>query len=469
MTKENIADKGQANSLWGGRFGAGPAQIMEKINASIDFDKILYAQDIRGSKAHCHMLIAQGIISAADGDKILAGLDQVKDEIEAGNFTYDAKLEDIHMHVESRLTEIIGDAAGRLHTARSRNDQVATDFKLWTRDAMDQLDGALKGLQLALVAKAQQHADVILPGFTHLQSAQPVTFGHHLLAYFEMFTRDRDRLRDARERLNECPLGAAALAGTSFPIDRHQTSAALDFRAPTANSLDSVSDRDFALEFLSGAAISAIHISRLAEEIVIWSSAQFNFIDLSDKFTTGSSIMPQKRNPDAAELCRAKAGRIIGALNSLLIVMKGLPLAYSKDMQEDKEATFDAANAFALIIAAMTGMIDDMTVNENAMKSSTENGFITATDLADWLVRVLDMPFRNAHHVTGSLVALAEKKGCDLDGLTLAEMQEVDAKITEDVFSVLDVESSVASRTSFGGTAPDQVRRQVKAAKARIK
>ncbi len=468
MTKENITDKGQANSLWGGRFGAGPAEIMEKINASIDFDKILYAQDIRGSKAHCHMLMTQGIISADDGDKILAGLDQVRHEIEAGNFTYDAKLEDIHMHVESRLTEIIGDAAGRLHTARSRNDQVATDFKLWTRDAMDQLDGALKGLQLALVAKAQQHADVILPGFTHLQSAQPVTFGHHLLAYFEMFTRDRDRLRDARERLNECPLGAAALAGTSFPIDRQQTSDALDFRAPTANSLDSVSDRDFALEFLSGAAISAIHISRLAEEIVIWSSAQFNFIDLSDKFTTGSSIMPQKRNPDAAELCRAKAGRIIGALNSLLIVMKGLPLAYSKDMQEDKEATFDAANAFALIIAAMTGMIEDMRVNENAMKSSTENGFITATDLADWLVRVLDMPFRNAHHVTGSLVALAEKKGCDLDGLTLAEMQEVDAKITEDVFSVLDVESSVASRTSFGGTAPDQVRRQVKAAKARI-
>ncbi len=468
MTKENITDKGQANSLWGGRFGAGPAQIMEKINASIDFDKILYAQDIRGSKAHCHMLMTQGIISAADGDKILAGLDQVKDEIEDGNFTYDAKLEDIHMHVESRLTEIIGDAAGRLHTARSRNDQVATDFKLWTRDAMDQLDEALKGLQLALVAKAQQHADVILPGFTHLQSAQPVTFGHHLLAYFEMFTRDRGRLRDARERLNECPLGAAALAGTSFPIDRQQTSDSLNFRAPTANSLDSVSDRDFALEFLSGAAISAIHISRLAEEIVIWSSAQFNFISLSDKFTTGSSIMPQKRNPDAAELCRAKAGRIIGALNSLLIVMKGLPLAYSKDMQEDKEATFDAANAFALIIAAMTGMIEDMTVNENAMKSSTENGFITATDLADWLVRVLDMPFRNAHHVTGSLVALAEKKGCDLDGLTLAEMQEVDANITEDVFSVLDVESSVASRTSFGGTAPDQVRRQVKAAKARI-
>ncbi|MCF6215334.1 MAG: argininosuccinate lyase [Emcibacter sp.] len=468
MDKENIAEKGQANSLWGGRFGAGPAEIMEKINASIDFDKILYAQDIRGSKAHCQMLMTQGIISAGDGDKILAGLDQVKDEIEAGNFTYDAKLEDIHMHVESRLTEIIGDAAGRLHTARSRNDQVATDFKLWTRDAMDQLDGALKGLQLALVAKAQQHADVILPGFTHLQSAQPVTFGHHLLAYFEMFTRDRDRLRDARGRLNECPLGAAALAGTSFPIDRRQTSDSLNFRAPTANSLDSVSDRDFALEFLSSAAISAIHISRLAEEIVIWSSAQFNFISLSDKFTTGSSIMPQKRNPDAAELCRAKAGRIIGALNSLLIVMKGLPLAYSKDMQEDKEATFDAANAFALIIAAMTGMIDDMTVNENAMKSSTENGFITATDLADWLVRVLDMPFRKAHHVTGSLVALAEKKGCDLDGLTLAEMQEVDATITEDVFSVLDVESSVASRTSFGGTAPDQVRMQVKAAKERI-
>ncbi len=461
-------EKTTANSLWGGRFAVGPAEIMEKINASIDFDKILYAQDIRGSKAHCRMLMAQNIISAKDGEQILTGLDQVKAEIEAGNFTYDAKLEDIHMHVESRLTEIIGEAAGRLHTARSRNDQVATDFKLWVRDAMDQMDLALKALQTTLVAKAEKNAGVILPGFTHLQSAQPVTFGHHLLAYFEMFTRDRDRLRDARGRLNECPLGAAALAGTSFPIDRFLVADDLKFRKPTANSLDSVSDRDFALEFLSIAAICATHVSRLAEEIVLWSSAQFNFIALSDKFTTGSSIMPQKRNPDAAELCRAKSGRIIGALNSLLVVMKGLPLAYSKDMQEDKEATFDAANAFALIIAAMTGMIDDMTVNEDSMMASTQNGFITATDLADWLVRVLNMPFRRAHHVTGTLVALAEGKGCDLDGLTLAEMQSVEPEISEGVFSVLTVESSVASRTSFGGTAPDQVRAQVKAALTRI-
>lgn len=468
MASKKDISSGTANSLWGGRFEVGPAEIMEKINASIDFDKILYAQDIRGSKAHCQMLMAQDIITSEDGEKILAGLDQVKAEIEAGNFTYDAALEDIHMHVESRLAEIIGESAGRLHTARSRNDQVATDFKLWVRDAMDQMDQALSGLQTALVTKAEQNAHVILPGFTHLQSAQPVTFGHHLMAYFEMFTRDRDRLRDARGRLNECPLGAAALAGTSFPIDRFQTADSLNFRKPTANSLDSVSDRDFALEFLSIAAICATHVSRLAEEIVIWSSAQFNFISLSDKFTTGSSIMPQKRNPDAAELCRAKSGRIIGALNSLLVVMKGLPLAYSKDMQEDKEATFDAANAFALIIAAMTGMVGDMTINEDKMKSSTENGFITATDLADWLVRVLDMPFRNAHHVTGSLVALAEQKGCDLDGLTLEEMQSVEKNITEDVFSVLTVESSVASRTSFGGTAPEQVLAQVKAAKERI-
>ncbi|PHZ84374.1 argininosuccinate lyase [Paremcibacter congregatus] len=468
MASEKDTTASQANSMWGGRFAAGPAEIMEQINASIDFDKILYAQDIQGSKAHCQMLMDQKIISGDDGAAILKGLDQVKGEIEAGNFTYDAKLEDIHMHVETRLKEIIGDAAGRLHTARSRNDQVATDFKLWVRDTMDQMDQALKMLQTALVTKAEQHADVILPGFTHLQSAQPVTFGHHMLAYFEMFTRDRDRLRDARGRLNECPLGAAALAGTSFPIDRTQTAEALNFRKPTANSLDSVSDRDFALEFLSVAAISATHVSRLAEEIVIWSSAQFNFVSLSDQFTTGSSIMPQKRNPDAAELCRAKAGRIIGALNSLLVVMKGLPLAYSKDMQEDKEATFDAARAYALVITAMSGMVDDMTVNAAAMKASTAAGFITATDLADWLVRVLDMPFRNAHHVTGSLVALAEKKGCDLDGLTLAEMQTVESRITDDVFSVLTVESSVASRVSYGGTAPSQVLAQVENARRRI-
>jgi len=466
--QNNNKDNNQANRLWGGRFAVGPAEIMEQINASIDFDKNLYAQDIQGSKAHCHMLVAQKIISGEDGDKILSGLDQVRGEIEDGNFTYDAALEDIHMHIESRLSEIIGDAAGRLHTARSRNDQVATDFKLWVRGAMDQMDRALKNLQTTLVDKAHAHAHVILPGFTHLQSAQPVTFGHHLLAYFEMFTRDRDRLRDARGRLNECPLGAAALAGTSFPIDRFNTADALKFRKPTANSLDSVSDRDFALEFLSVAAISATHVSRLAEEIVLWSSAQFNFISLSDQFTTGSSIMPQKRNPDAAELCRAKAGRIIGALNSLLVVMKGLPLAYSKDMQEDKEATFDAANAFSLVIAAMSGMISDMNVNEAEMKAATASGYITATDLADWLVRKLDMPFRQAHHVTGTLVALAEKKGCDLDGLTLAEMQKVEKSITDDIFSILGVESSVASRVSYGGTAPEQVLIQVEAARQRI-
>ncbi|WP_321395130.1 argininosuccinate lyase [Emcibacter sp.] len=461
-------DKKSANALWGGRFAAGPAEIMEKINASIDFDKQLYAQDIQGSKAHCKMLVAQDIISRADGDAILQGLDQVREEIEAGKMTWDPALEDIHMHVESRLKEIIGEPAGRLHTARSRNDQVATDFKLWVRDAIDQMDGALKGLQTALVEKADKYADVILPGFTHLQSAQPVTFGHHLLAYFEMFSRDRGRLQDARARLNECPLGAAALAGTSFNTDRFMTASELGFDRPTANSLDSVSDRDFALEFLGTASICATHVSRLAEEIVIWSSAQFDYINLSHKFTTGSSIMPQKKNPDAAELCRAKAGRIIGALNSLLIVMKGLPLAYSKDMQEDKEATFDAANAFSLVIAAMTGMVDDMEVKADKMLASTARGFITATDLADWLVRVLGMPFRDAHHVTGTLVAKAEQKGCDLDGLTLAEMQAVEASITDDVFCVLSVEDSVASRTSYGGTAPVQVREQVKAARKRL-
>ncbi|WP_417316779.1 argininosuccinate lyase [Emcibacter sp.] len=461
-------DNKSANALWGGRFAAGPAEIMEKINASIDFDKLLYAQDIQGSKAHCRMLAAQGIISREDSEAILKGLDQVKAEIEAGNFTYDPKLEDIHMHVESRLKEIIGEPAGRLHTARSRNDQVATDFKLWIRDAIDQMDEALKALQTALVDKADKYAEVILPGFTHLQSAQPVTFGHHLLAYFEMFSRDRGRLQDARARLNESPLGAAALAGTSFDTDRFMTAKELGFDRPTANSLDSVSDRDFALEFMASASICATHVSRLAEEIVIWSSAQFDYINLSHKFTTGSSIMPQKKNPDAAELCRAKAGRIIGALNSLLIVMKGLPLAYSKDMQEDKEATFDAANAFSLVIAAMTGMVDDMEVKADKMLASTQNGFITATDLADWLVRVLNMPFRDAHHVTGTLVAKAEEKGCDLDGLSLDEMQAVEARITDDVFSVLSVENSVASRTSYGGTAPVRVREQVKAARERL-
>ena len=461
-------NKPKANTLWGGRFEGGVSDIMEKINASIDFDKVLYTQDIKGSIEHCKMLVANNIISAEDGKAIQEGLRQIKQEIAAGEFTFSAKLEDIHMNIEARLTEIIGPAAGRLHTARSRNDQVATDFKLWVRDACDQADEALKALQMALVEKAEENADVILPGFTHLQSAQPVTFGHHLLAYFEMFTRDRDRFGDARKRLNECPLGAAALAGTSFPIDRHQTAEALGFDRPTANSMDSVSDRDFALEFMAAASISAIHVSRLAEEMVTWSCAQFNFIQMSDSFTTGSSIMPQKRNPDAAELCRGKSGRIIASLNSLLITMKGLALTFSKDMQEDKEATFDAVDTYSLIIAAMTGMVEDMKVNKDKMRAATDVGFITATDLADWVVRVLGLPFRNAHHITGLLVSLAEKKGCDLDGLSLEEMQSVEPLITEDVFSVLSVEKSVESRVSFGGTATSEVLKQVNFARKRI-
>ena len=460
--------KPKANSLWGGRFEGGVSDIMEKINASIDFDKLLYRQDIQGSIEHCRMLAATGIISCEDAKIIQSGLEKIEGEIEAGEFQFSSALEDIHMNIEARLTEIIGSTAGRLHTARSRNDQVATDFKLWVRQACDQTDEALKALQLALVKKAEENADVIIPGFTHLQSAQPVTFGHHMLAYFEMFTRDRGRFKDVRKRLNECPLGAAALAGTSFPIDRNQTSDALGFDRPTANSMDTVSDRDFALEFMSAAAISAIHVSRLAEEMITWSCAQFKFIEMSDSFTTGSSIMPQKRNPDAAELCRGKSGRIIGSLNSLLITMKGLPLTFSKDMQEDKEATFDVVETYSLILAAMTGMVLDMTINVKEMKHATETGFITATDLADWVVRVLGLPFRNAHHITGSIVALAEKKGCDLNGLSLEEMQSVEPKITNDVFNVLSVENSVSSRVSYGGTAPLKVLEQVENAKERI-
>ncbi len=457
-----------ANALWGGRFGAGPAEIMEKINASIGFDHRLYRQDIAGSRAHCRMLVAQRIIAEADGAAILQGLDQVEAEIAAGKMAFDPKLEDIHMHVESRLKEIIGEAAGRLHTARSRNDQVATDFRLWVRDAIDAIDGALHELLAALIDRAEDYADAVMPGFTHLQAAQPVTFGHHLLAYGEMFSRDRGRFADCRRRLNECPLGVAALAGTSYPIDREMTASALGFDRPTANSLDAVSDRDFALEFLSAASITAVHLSRLAEEIVLWASAQFGFIALSDAFTTGSSIMPQKRNPDAAELARAKAGRVIGALNSLLIVMKGLPLAYSKDMQEDKEATFDAANALALSLTAMTGMVRDLTANRQRMASAAGVGFTTATDLADWLVQRLSMPFRRAHHVAGSLVKLAEEKGCGLEALTLADMQGVEPAITAEVFTVLGVENSVKSRTSFGGTAPTRVREAARRARERL-
>ncbi|MEW5726462.1 MAG: argininosuccinate lyase [Pseudomonadota bacterium] len=455
------------SSMWGGRFAGGPAAIMQRINASIDFDKRLYAQDIRGSKAHCRMLVRQGIIAAEDGDAILAGLDTVLQEIEAGDFPFSTALEDIHMNVEARLAELIGDAAGRLHTARSRNDQVATDFRLWVRDAIDGMDGALKELQAALITRAEEHAGTVMPGFTHLQAAQPVTMGHHLLAYVEMFGRDRGRLRDARARLNECPLGSAALAGTSFPIDRHFTAAELGFAGPMRNSLDGVSDRDFALEFMSTAAICAVHLSRLAEELVVWTSAQFRFVRLSDGFTTGSSIMPQKRNPDAAELVRAKTGRVIGDLNALLIVMKGLPLAYSKDMQEDKEPAFEVADTMELSIAAMTGMIRDMTVNKEVLAQAAGAGFTTATDIADWCVRELKIPFRRAHHVAGSLVKLAEAKGCDLPDLTLDEMRGVEPGITEEARAVLSVASSVASRTSFGGTAPDRVREQAADARAR--
>ena len=435
---------------------------MEEINASIGFDRRLFAQDIAGSKAHAAMLAKQGIISKSDAANIRKGLDAVQAEIEAGTFTFSRALEDIHLNVESRLKELIGPAAGRLHTARSRNDQVATDFRLYVRDTIDHLDGQLKDLQRALAEKAETHAATIMPGFTHLQVAQPVTFGHHCLAYAEMLARDRSRLADARKRMNENPLGAAALAGTSFPIDRHATARALGFDRPTRNSLDTVADRDFVLETLSACAICAVHLSRLAEEIVIWSTAQFRFVTLSDRFTTGSSIMPQKRNPDAAELVRAKPGRIIGALIALLTVMKGLPLTYSKDMQEDKEPAFDAFDSLSLAIAATTGMVKDMVPDADEMRKAAASGFSTATDLADWLVRTLKMPFREAHHVTGSLVALAETEGCGLPDLPLSVMHSVEPRITRDVYKVLTVENSVASRKSFGGTAPRNVRREAK-------
>ncbi len=457
-----------ANELWGGRFAKGPAEIMERINASIDFDRRLYRQDITGSMAHSSMLMDQGIISREDGEKIQEGLQTILREIEAGNFKTDPALEDIHMHVEARLRELIGDPAGRLHTGRSRNDQVATDMRLWVRDTMDHLDGELKALQEALLGQADAEADTVMPGFTHLQAAQPVTFGHHMLAYLEMFSRDRARLKDARARLNECPLGSAALAGTSFPIDREMTAKELGFDRPTANSLDGVSDRDFALEFLSVASICSMHLSRLAEEIVIWSSAQFRFVECSDSFSTGSSIMPQKKNPDAAELIRGKAGRSAGAFTCLLMMMKGLPMTYGKDMQEDKEPVFDAADNLQLCLAAMSGMISDISVNRVVMKNASGAGFTTATDLADWLVRRLDMPFRNAHHVTGSLVKLAETKDCGLEDLTLADMQTVESSITDEVFEVLGVDNSVASRVSYGGTAPSNVRAQVASWKQRL-
>ena len=457
-----------ANQMWGGRFSAGPDAIMEAINASIGFDQRMAAQDIAGSRAHAAMLAATGVISDTDAKVIREGLLTVLSEIETGKFEFSAALEDIHMNVEARLKELIGDPAGRLHTARSRNDQVATDFRLWVRDQLDAAEAGLIALIRALLGQAEAGADWVMPGFTHLQTAQPVTWGHHMMAYVEMFGRDLGRVRDARARMNESPLGAAALAGTSFPIDRDMTAKALGFDAPCANSLDAVSDRDFALEFLSVASICAMHLSRLAEELVIWSSAQFRFVSMSDKWSTGSSIMPQKRNPDAAELIRAKIGRIFGANTALMMVMKGLPLAYSKDMQEDKEQVFDAADNWMLALAAMEGMVRDMSANRAALAAAAGSGFSTATDLADWLVRVLGLPFREAHHVTGALVALAETKGCDLPDLSLADMQSVHAGITSDVFAVLGVENSVNSRISYGGTAPAQVRAQIARWKDRL-
>ncbi|MCV6823290.1 MULTISPECIES: argininosuccinate lyase [Halocynthiibacter] len=450
-----------SNQMWGGRFAAGPDAIMEAINASIGFDKRMASQDIEGSRAHAAMLASAGIITDSDAEAIREGLLTVLSEIETGEFPFSTALEDIHMNVESRLKEIIGEPAGRLHTGRSRNDQVATDFRLWVRDQVDAAIEGLEALIRALLKQAEAGADWVMPGFTHLQVAQPVTWGHHMMAYVEMFGRDLSRFRDARKRMNESPLGSAALAGTSFPIDRHMTAEALGFDRPAANSLDAVADRDFALEFLATSSITAMHLSRFAEELVIWSSAQFRFVALSDRFSTGSSIMPQKKNPDAAELIRAKIGRILGAMVGLFTVMKGLPLTYSKDMQEDKEQVFDAADSLMLALAAMTGMVADMTANRENLEIAAATGFSTATDLADWLVRELNMPFRDAHHVTGTLVALAESKSCDLPDLTLSDMQSVHEHITEDVFNVLGVHNSVASRTSYGGTAPSLVRAQI--------
>ncbi|MFY9697371.1 MAG: argininosuccinate lyase [Rhodoplanes sp.] len=451
-----------SNKMWGGRFTSEPAAIMAEINASIDVDRRLFRQDIAASKAHAEMLAKQGIISVKDGKAIARGLDDVLAEIESGRFAFKRELEDIHMNVEARLHKLIGPAAGRLHTARSRNDQVATDFKLWVRDAIDDIDGLLAGYQRVLAEKALAHAATIMPGFTHLQPAQPVTFGHHLLAYVEMTARDRGRFTDARTRLNECPLGAAALAGTSFPIDRTMTARKLGFARPAANSLDAVADRDFVLETLAAAAITAVHLSRFAEEIVIWTSPLVGFLTLSDAFTTGSSIMPQKRNPDAAELVRAKTGRIVGALDALLMVMKGLPLAYQKDMQEDKEAAIDALTGLSLCIAAMTGMVADMQPDTRRMEAAAAQGYATATDLADWLVRELDMPFREAHHVTGRIVAAAERLGVALDALPLDEIRAIEPRIGPEALRVLSVRNSVKTRTSLGGTAPKNVRAQAK-------
>ena len=463
-----MSDNNSSNAMWGGRFANGPDAIMESINASIDFDKRMAVQDIAGSIAHATMLAKQNIITASDAEAIKEGLLTILSEIENGTFEYSKALEDIHMNIESRLKEIIGEPAGRLHTGRSRNDQVATDFKLWTRDQCDAIIEGLTELMKALIDQADAGADTVMPGFTHLQVAQPVTWGHHMMAYVEMFARDRSRFLDARTRMNESPLGAAALAGTGFPIDRHDTAQALGFSAPSANSLDAVSDRDFALEFLSASSICATHLSRFAEELVIWSSAQFKFVTLSDRFSTGSSIMPQKKNPDAAELIRAKVGRITGSLVGLLMVMKGLPLAYSKDMQEDKEQVFDASDSLMLALAAMTGMISDMEPNVASLETAAASGFSTATDLADWLVRDLGMPFREAHSLTGKIVEVALRKNIKLSDLSLSDLKKFEPKINEKVFKVLSPESSIESRNSFGGTALREIKRQIRFWKRRL-
>ncbi len=464
MTK----NKNTSNALWGGRFDDAPSAIMQAINASIGVDKRMAAQDLAGSSAHAAMLAKCGIINASDERLIQDGLSQIGEEIKAGDFIFSAALEDIHMNIEARLGELIGEAAGRLHTARSRNDQVATDLRLWLRDALDEIDERLGAFQKVLVVLAEAQADTIMPGFTHLQSAQPVSFGHYMLAYVEMMDRDRGRFADARARLNECPLGAAALAGTAYRVDRQMTARALGFDRPMSNSLDAVSARDFALEFLSAASICAVHLSRLAEELVIWTSAGFAFVSLSDQFSTGSSIMPQKRNPDAAELVRAKTGRIVGDLNTLLVVMKGLPLAYSKDMQEDKEPVFDAYDALCLSLSAMTGMMADIKINRKALADAAGAAFSSATDLADWLVREANVPFRKAHHITGQIVKCAEKNGKTLSELSLTQMQAICPKIKEDVFAVLTPAASAASRISYGGTAPDNVKAQVKLWKEKL-
>ncbi len=467
MAEEN--QKTSANQMWGGHFTSGPAEIMEKINVSIHFDKRLYTQDISGSLVHCAMLERQKILTPQEAEQITQGLNQCKNEIESGTFTFRPELEDIHMNVEARLKEIIGDVAGKLHTGRSRNDQVATDFRLWIRETTDFVDHLLHQLQTALANQAEQHAATVMPGYTHLQTAQPITFGHHLHTYIEMIGRDRSRFADNRERMNFSPLGSAALAGTSFPLDREYTAQQLGFFAPMTNSLDGVSDRDFVLDFLYACSVTATHLSRLAEEIVLWCSDGFKFITLTNAFTTGSSIMPQKRNPDAAELARAKTGRINGSLISLLTMMKGLPLAYSKDMQEDKEPAFETADNISLVIQAMTGMINDLTANKANMHAASQKGFSTATDIADWLVQNQGLPFRECHHITGRIVQLAEKQQCRLDQLSLTDMQSVHPTITADIFNVLSVEKSIESRKTYGGTSPENVKLAVQAAREKYK